>query len=271
MTDWKPTQYLQYADERSRPFADLLARVAATDPQQVVDLGCGPGHLTAGLAEHWPGATVLGVDSSPAMIAQARSSAHPRLHFVEADLRDWEPAEPVDVLVSNAALQWVPGHRGLFPRLVAALSPGGWFAFAVPGNFSAPSHTLLRELAGDARFAAQTDTLDWPAVAEPQTYLSDLAALGCRVEAWETTYLHVLTGDDPVFGWISSTGARPVLQALPAGLRDEFEDEYKARLRTAYPPTAYGTVLPFRRIFVVAHNPPTRHIFGTLGGVSPHK
>lgn len=188
------------------------------------------------------------------MIAQARSSPHPRVRFVEADLRDWEPAGPVDVLISNAALQWVPGHRRLFPRFVAALTPGGWFAFAVPGNFSAPSHALLRELADDARFASHTHALDWPAVAEPQDYLADLAGLGCRVEAWETTYLHVLTGDDPVFGWISSTGARPVLQALPAGLREEFEVEYKSRLRAAYAPTAYGTVLPFRRIFVVARS-----------------
>lgn len=255
MNDWEPGRYLTYGDERARPFADLLAQVRASQPQRVVDLGCGPGHLTVQLAERWPGATVLGVDSSPAMVERARSSPHPRVEYVQADLRDWRPAEWVDVLISNATLQWVPDHRELLPGFVSALAPGGWLALAVPGNFAAPSHALLRELATDARFAAHTSGVSWPAVAEPADYLADLASSGCEVDVWETTYLHVLTGDDPVFSWIASTGARPVLQALPADLREEFEAEYKTRLRDAYPPTPYGTVLPFRRIFVVAHAP----------------
>jgi trans-aconitate 2-methyltransferase len=258
VSDWEPGRYLAYADERSRPFADLLARVAAADPQRVVDLGCGPGNLTIQLAERWAHATVLGVDSSAAMIARARAVPHPRVQFEQADVRDWRAEGPIDVVISNAVLQWVPGHRELLPRFVAALAPKGWFACQVPGNFSAPSHELLRELAAEERFAAHTSGLSWPATAEPAEYLADLAALGCAVDVWETTYLHVLTGDDPVFGWISSTGARPVLQALPSPLRKDFEAEFKARLRRAYPPTPYGTVLPFRRIFVVARAPDPR-------------
>ena len=252
MADWEPNRYLHYADERSRPFADLLARVDAESPRHVVDLGCGPGQLTSRLAERWPSAEVLGLDSSPAMIETASQQEHPRVRFALADLRTWTPTEPVDVVISNAALQWVPGHRALLPGFVAALRPGGWFAFQVPGNFGAPSHTLLRSLADDLRFRDHTAELTWPAVAEPQDYLHDLASLRCAVDAWETTYLHVLSGHDPVFAWVSSTAARPVLQALPAASRREFEVAYQAQLRQAYPATPYGTVLPYRRLFVVA-------------------
>ncbi len=249
---WDPGTYLAFADERSRPFFDLLARVAGVDPAYVVDLGCGPGQLTATLAARWPDARVEGIDSSEAMIAEADAHATSRIRFTIADLRDWRPDAPVDVLVSNATLQWVPDHLALLPRLVEHLRPGGWLAFQVPGNFTEPSHTLLRGLAADSRFAAHTRTVSWPASHQPVGYLGALQAHGCAVDAWETTYLHVLTGPDPVLRWISGTGARPVLQALPPDVRRVFEQEYAAALREAYPPRSFGTVLPFRRIFVVA-------------------
>jgi len=252
MASWDPVTYLRFSDERSRPFFDLVARIGASAPTMVVDLGCGPGQLTAGLTDRWPDATVVGVDSSPQMIAEARQHTSDHLQFVLADLRSWRSAAPVDVLVSNATLQWVPHHRSLLPVLLRSLAEGGWLAFQVPGNFDQPSHRLLRELASEPRFAPATRSVKWPAAAEPIDYLSDLAALGCRVEAWETTYLHVLSGSDPVFDWISGTGARPVLEALTDDQRAAFVGEYKARLRKAYPAQPYGTVLPFRRIFVVA-------------------
>ncbi|MBP2418666.1 trans-aconitate 2-methyltransferase [Microlunatus capsulatus] len=252
MVVWDPRTYLQFADERSRPFADLLARVGAEDPAVVVDLGCGPGQLTATLAQRWPGADVLGVDSSPAMVDRAQEHAGPRLRFVSGDVRTWVPDAPVDVLVSNATLQWVPDHRALLPRLLAGVRPGGWLAFQVPGNFDEPSHALLHALAANPRYADATRDVARPSAAGPGDYLADLTALGCTVDAWETTYLHVLTGPDPVFRWISGTGARPVLQALDAPRRAAFEAEYRARLAAAYPPGPAGTVLPFRRVFVVA-------------------
>jgi len=255
MASWDPPTYLEFADERGRPFVELMARVRAVEPAVVVDLGCGPGQLTATLAARWPRARVHGLDSSPEMIARAREHGGDRLSFAVGDLRSFEPAEPVDVLVSNATLQWVPEHRALLPRLMAAVQPGGWLAFQVPGNFDEPSHRLLDELASEPRFAAATRGLVRPAAAEPVDYLGDLSGLGCTADVWETTYLHVLEGPDPVFRWISGTGARPVLQALDAGQRTEFESEYRARLAAAYPARRYGTVLPFRRIFAVAQSP----------------
>jgi trans-aconitate 2-methyltransferase len=250
---WDPDRYLAFADERGRPFVELVARIGADRPRTVVDLGCGPGNLTALLADRWPDAAITGLDSSPEMIAKAR--AVEGIAFDVADLRDWSPAEPVDVLVSNATLQWVPDHLALLPRLVGSVAPGGWFAFQVPGNFDEPSHTIRAELAAEAPYAAHTGGVAVPSSHDPAVYLGALADLGCEVDAWETTYLHVLTGDDPVFTWVSGTGARPTLQALPDDLRPGFEAEFKRRLAAAYPTHDYGVVLPFRRIFVVARVP----------------
>ena len=250
---WDPAAYLAFSDERARPFIELLARVTATEPSYVVDLGCGPGNLTATLAQRWPDALVDGIDSSEQMISAAAELAQPhRLRFERADLRSWRPAGPVDVLVSNATLQWVPGHLSLLPQLVGWLRPGGWLAFQVPGNFGEPSHVILRELAGDPRFAPHLDDVAYPASHDPGDYLAALLDAGCAVDAWETTYLHLLTGPDPVLRWISGTGARPVLQALPEPLRAEFERTYAGLLADAYPASEHGTVLPFRRVFAVA-------------------
>ena len=255
---WDPAIYLEFADERARPFGDLLVQVLADVPDRVVDLGCGPGQLTASLADRWPEASVLGIDASSEMIARAQAYAHSHLRFQVQDLRTWHPAEPVDVIVSNATLQWVPEHRRLLPGLLDALAPGGWLAFQVPANFDQPSHQLLHELADDPRFAPFTAGRDQPSAYDAATYLEDLSALGCAVNAWETTYLHVLTGPDPVFRWISGTGARPVLQALPKEQREEFVREYQHRLAAAYPEREHGTLLPFRRVFVVARRPSAR-------------
>jgi trans-aconitate 2-methyltransferase len=253
---WDPEQYLQFAAERARPFSDLLARVGAEDPSFVADLGCGPGNLTRDLAARWPRATVEGIDSSPEMIGAAESAGtDPRVTFTVADVRDWEPAEPVDVLVSNATLQWVPGHLDLLPRLVETVRPGGWLAFQVPANSADPSHTAMTEVATSNRWAAAFEGRDRArsAVAEPQTYLEVLADLGCAVDVWETTYLHVLAGDDAVVRWTSGTGLRPYLQALSsADDREAFLAEYRALVGRAYPQRPWGTVLPFRRVFVVA-------------------
>ena len=252
---WDPERYLTYADERGRPFLELLARVPATEVDRVVDLGCGPGNLTRLLQDRWPAADVLGLDSSAEMVEAAREQATAGLRFEVADLRGWSADPRVDVLISNATLQWVPDHLDLLPHLVEQVVPGGWLAFQVPGNFGEPSHVLLHELAAEDRFREHVDGVARPDAHGPETYLEALLDLGCTVDAWETTYLHVLRGEDPVFTWVSGTGARPVLQALPDDLRAELEAEYKRLLRDAYPPGPHGTVLPFRRVFVVAKVP----------------
>jgi trans-aconitate 2-methyltransferase len=252
---WDPDRYLAYADERGRPFVDLLARVGATAPTDVVDLGCGPGTLTRLLAERWPGARVRGLDASPEMVAAARRDV-PEVDVEVADLREWAASgEQADVVVSNATLQWLPDHLDLLPELAARVRPGGSLAFQVPGNFDEPSHAIRGELAAQPPYAEHTAGVAVPDSHDPGVYLDVLARAGLQPDVWETTYLHILTGDDPVFTWMSGTGARPTLQALPDDLRPRFEEAFKARLRAAYPDRGYGVVLPFRRIFAVARRP----------------
>lgn len=255
---WQPEQYGLYADERGRPFHDLLARVRPDDePRLVVDLGCGPATLTATLAQRWPGARVIGVDSSAEMVAAARG-VRSGVEVVEADLTTWTPPGPVDVIVANAVLHWLPGHLALLGRLVGWLAPGGWIAVQVPANFGEPTHTLLRELRADPRWSAHLAAARSPSeagVASPEEYLAALMDAGCDADVWATQYVHLLPGDDPVLEWMRGAGARPTLAALPDDARPAFEAEYAARLRRAYPRRRYGeteaTALPYRRIFLV--------------------
>jgi trans-aconitate 2-methyltransferase len=252
---WDPDQYERFAAERARPFVDLLARVEAEAPTRVVDLGCGPGTLTATLLDRWPGATVEGIDTSSEMVDKASSRDVPgRLNFRLGDVRDWRPTIPVDVVLANAVLQWVPDHLDLLPQLVDGVAPGGWLAFQVPANFDEPSHRLIAQLQEASRWRGLLEgkVTQRLVVAQPGEYLERLAALECATDVWETTYLHVLPGEDAVLEWVKGTGLRPVLAALPDGDREEFIETYAEGLRRAYPPRGWGTVLPFRRIFVVA-------------------
>lgn len=252
---WDPGEYSRFGDERSRPFFDLVGRVGAEAPAVVADLGCGPGTLTATLARRWPRAEVRGIDSSAEMVEAARAlpGAGPRLSFALGDVRDWKPDGRVDVIVSSAVLQWVPDHRDVVARWAGFLPAGGWLAFQIPGNGEQPGDRALRELAGSDRWRPLlADVRLNRQAADPAEYLDLLARAGLKVEAWETTYLHVLQGDDPVAGWYQGTGMRPVLAALSPGQAAEFLAEYRALVREAYPAAEYGTVFPFRRVFVVA-------------------
>jgi trans-aconitate 2-methyltransferase len=263
---WDPRQYLRFESERARPWHDLISRVAALTPASVVDLGCGPGHLTATLAQRWPGAHVLGVDSSAAMIAEAAAHAVPgRLEFTLGEIESWRPAAPVDLLVANAALQWVPNHVQLMRSwLTGALAPGGALAIQVPANRDGRASAAMRQVATSPRWADRLGQVargsgpgaEGSSVREPAEYAEALAALDgvAEVDVWETTYLHVLPGEDPVLEWFSGTGLRPYLDRLrdDAQALAAFRAEVAVALREAYPRQAYGTILPFRRVFAVA-------------------
>lgn len=251
---WDPAQYQKYGDERSRPFVELIARIDATDPSYVVDLGCGPGPLTRLLADRWPSAEALGVDSSPDMIEAAQEFAIAgRLGFVVGEIASWQPGRAVDVLVANAALHWVPGHVELIPQFASWLTDGGVVAFQVPDNFTEPSHTLLRDLRLSPRWRDKVgDGADRSAgVERPERYLSALVDAGLDADVWQTSYLHVLQGDDAVLEWVKGTALRPVLSLLDGADREEFVAAYASALREAYPPQQFGTVFPFRRTFAV--------------------
>lgn len=253
---WDPSKYVEFGNHRDRPFHDLVARVQASEPRTVVDLGCGPGNLTATLTERWPGARVVGLDSSEEMLRQAAALTQQfkHLEFTQGDIATWLPDAGTDVVISNAALQWVPGHVEMLAGWLRALKPGGWFALQVPGNFTSPSHTLMRQLAESPRWSARLGGVlrHDGAVGSPADYLGIMLDAGCSADAWETTYQQVLPGSDPVLQWVRGTGLRPVLAALSGEEAAGFEAEYAAMLREAYPATSHGTVYPFRRIFAVA-------------------
>ena len=249
---WNPAIYLAFADERTRPAAELLARIAAGSPGRVADLGCGPGNSTRLLADRWPDAKIEGIDSSPQMIEAAKKSGV-SANFVLADLAAWSPDARCDVIFSNATYQWLPDHGALLPRLMGFVAKGGVFAFQVPNNQYAPSHTLMRDVAAQGPWADKLASVRGIFVEKVQTYFDILAPHAASADIWTTEYLHVLEGEDAVFKWVSGTGLRPYLDALDADERERFVREYKARLNVVYPRRADGkTLLPFSRLFAVA-------------------
>lgn len=252
VTSWDPELYREFDDHRSRPFLDLVARIGAPDPAlpRVVDAGCGPGHLTGLLARRWPAATIEAFDSSPEMVAAARDAGVPA---DRVDVRDWTPPRDTGVIVTNAVLHWAPEHPDVLRRWMASLTPGAWLAMQVPANFAAPSHVLTREVATQPRWRDRILLRGAETVLDPLGYADLLATGGAEVDAWETTYLQRLDGDDPVLRWISGTALRPVRDALDDDAYAAFLEELAPRLRAAYPPNADGsTWFPFRRVFAVA-------------------
>ncbi|AGL19598.1 trans-aconitate 2-methyltransferase [Actinoplanes sp. N902-109] len=252
---WDPKVYQRFGTERARPFFDLMGRVGAGSPGTVVDLGCGPGELTATLAERWPQARVVGIDSSPEMIGKAGALGVP-VEFRVGDLAGWEPTADTGVVVTNAALQWVPGHQELLRQWAGALPDGAWFAMQVPGNFGAPSHRALREIGRSEPYAGMLgEVLREAPVSEPAEYAALFLAAGAEVDAWETTYLHLLpdTGaEHPVLRWLEGTALRPVKARLDDTLWASFRAALGARLAADYPARSGHVAFPFRRIFVVA-------------------
>ena len=250
---WDPEVYLGFADYRARPFYDLLVRVAATDPRRVVDLGCGPGNLTGQLARRWPGAVIEAIDSSPEMVAAARGRG---VDASVGDLRTWTPQADTDVVLSNAAMHWVPEHRELFVHWAGQLAAGSWLAVQMPGNFESPSHAAVRAVAGREDFANKLRDIPFrvgTVVDTAAQYAELLIGAGCTVDAWETTYIHQLTGKHPVLDWISGTALTPVKERLNEQEYQHFCDELIPLLAQAYPSRPDGTTCyPFRRVFFVA-------------------
>jgi trans-aconitate 2-methyltransferase len=249
---WHPDRYLAFDDHRTRPAADLLARVPLAAPECVVDLGCGPGNSTALLTQRWPRAQVTGVDAAPSMLEKARASGI-GADWVEADIADWAPDAPVDLLFSNAALHWLSDHQALLPRLLEHLRPAGVLAIQMPRNFEAASHATLRDLAAQEPWVETLSGVLRPEPVAPPAWYHDLLTPLAATDIWQTEYLQVLEGEDPVLRWTEATSLRPVLEALDEDMAAAFKKAYAARLREAYPRRPDGTTLfPFLRLFIVA-------------------
>lgn len=251
---WNANQYQKFSSERDRPFFDLLTRVQKPDAKNVADLGCGTGSLTAKLLEKFPIAHVVGVDSSAQMLEKSATLNHENLEFVLADLSTWQPEKPLSVIVSNAALQWLKDHETLIPNLANLLEADGILAVQMPINFEQPSHTILRDLTSrktwKPHLKAFSSKLRAPKPAA--WYIETLTRLGFKVDAWETTYHHVLKGENAVLEWVKGTALRPVLNALEPELHTRFLGELGLRYLEVYPKQAFGTLFAFNRLFFVA-------------------
>jgi trans-aconitate 2-methyltransferase len=250
---WNPEQYLKFAQPRLRPALELLARVHCESPGEVCDLGCGTGNVTRLLAERWPEASITGVDTSAEMLAQARK-ALPQLTWTQESLDRFRAARALDLIYSNAALHWLPDHQRLLPALLAQLAPGGVLAVQMPRNFAAPSHTSIADTvrAGSWRSKLEPLLRETP-VLTPEAYFDLLAPHAHQIEIWETEYLQVLDGEDPVKEWTKGTWLTQFLDALQEPERSHFERDYALRVRDAYPRRADGkTLFPFKRLFLIA-------------------
>ncbi|MDB5369655.1 MAG: Trans-aconitate methyltransferase [Roseomonas sp.] len=248
---WNPEQYFRFADERLQPAIDLMGRIVHPGPAVVVDLGCGAGNALPLLAGRFPGAAVSGVDGSTTMLARAAEGGFATR---QADIATWRPDAPVDVLFSNAALQWLPAHETLFPRLLSQVAPGGVLAVQMPAMDATPARRLQREVAAEGPWAtALAGATASPSILEMGAYYRLLRPMVKRLDLWFTEYVHLLKGPDPVMQWFMGSSLQPYVQALPEALRPAYLAAYADAVRPHYPAEADGTVLfPFRRFFLMA-------------------
>lgn len=253
MPTWDPTQYLKYANERTRPARDLVAQIPLARIREAADLGCGPGNSTEVIAERWPEARLTGVDNSPAMLEAARK-AHPDWRWVQADLSEWAPERPMDLLFSNAVFQWVAGHDVIFPRLMKGLVPGGVLAVQIPASSAEPALALIRAIAAREPWRERfQDLTDWRQPPGPEAYYRWLAPFASKIDLWETTYIHIMEGCAGVLAWVKGTAMRPYLDRLDDEAGRAFEETYLRELAKAYPLETDGRVLfPFKRLFILA-------------------
>ena len=251
---WSAAQYVKFEQERTRPVHDLVARIPNSEVLSAADIGCGPGNSTEVLRELYPQARIVGLDSSTDMIEAARRRL-PDVAFEVADIREWRPKEPLDVILANAVLQWIPDHEALFPGLIAKLKPAGALAVQMPDNLDEPSHRLMGEVANDGPWAMKLKDATGARTERrlANWYFRLLRAHAPHVDVWRTTYFHPLAGARAIVEWLKGTGLRPFLDPLEESEREGFLARYEAAIARAYPPEADGTVLlPFPRLFVVA-------------------
>lgn len=253
MIDWNPTQYLRYGNERLRPALDLMGRINLDATEVIYDLGCGTGTITGILKDRWQNAKITGVDSSPNMLERTQD-IQSGIMWEHSDLNTWKPTEPADLIFSNAAFHWLTGHDALFPRLMAFLKVGGVLAVQMPENWNAPSHANIAATARESKWADRLvpHLMENP-VAEPNFYYDMLSPLSTSLDMWESVYMHILDGDDPVVEWTKGTVLPPLLSHLPEDEHGEFIASYSQKVSDAYPKRSDGkTILPFRRLFMVA-------------------
>lgn len=252
--DWDPALYMKFEQERMRAARDLLARVPLDAARIVYDLGCGPGNSAELLAGRFAGARITGVDTSELMLEHAQTRA-PAVRFVKQDIADWTPVEGPDLIFTNGALQFLPDHHVLFPRLASMLVPGGVFAAQMPSAARESSHALMRMVAAEGPWWSRLAPVakSQPLIAAFEDYYEWLRPVCARVELWTTTYVYTFDGAEGIVDWFAGSPLQPFLERLSDDERCEFLDLYRKELLSAYPVRSDGKVLfAYPRLFVVA-------------------
>lgn len=256
MPTWDAKLYLQFANERTQPALDLMTRINnIAEPKRIVDLGCGPGNSTAILRQRWPEANLIGLDNSVEMI-EAASKTYPEGKWLLADAATWVTDSPLDIVFSNAALQWVPDHANLFPHLMKQLAPTGVLAVQIPAHYQSPLHQVTLKVAENPLWRQRMEAARNALTKEsPSFYYDVLQPFASRIDIWETEYFHNMDGPEAILNWFRGTGLRPFLEALETEAeKQEFEHRMLDGYTQAYPRQKDGRVLfPFRRLFITAY------------------
>ena len=255
MSDWNARQYLKFQKERTQPALDLAARLEYDSPAKALDIGCGPGNSTAVVKARFPGARVIGVDSSQNMVETAQKD-HPELEFIQWDITTDLDALPhdFDVVFSNACLQWVPDHPSLLPRLMGFLKPGGLLAVQIPMNYQEPIHRIIETTVSRSPWTEKIPYMRLFYTLTQEEYFDVLSRTASDFTLWQTTYLHRMPSHQAIMDWYSSTGLRPYLNAaVDEAAREEFYQEIFRQVQEAYPVQENGEIIfRFPRFFFIA-------------------
>mgnify|MGYP002538544036 FL=1 len=254
MPDWDSAQYLKFGSQRTQPARDLAARLPAGNPREVLDVGCGPGNSTEVLAKRYPGARILGIDSSPEMVAAA-SHSHPDLEFrlCDAGRQLAQLDRQFDVVFSNACIQWIPDHPMLLRNLLGLLKKDGVLAVQVPMNHQEPVHRVIGEITARERWNKRIGKARIFHQLTPEGYFDLLAKLSPVFDIWQTTYFHRMRSHEDILEWYRGTGLRPYLAQLSDEERPDFEREILTELRRTYPKQENGEIIfRFPRLFFIA-------------------
>ncbi|MCC6132249.1 MAG: methyltransferase domain-containing protein [Acidobacteria bacterium] len=244
--EWDPAQYEKFLRERSLPFFDLLDLVRKDPEMRVVDLGSGTGELTSRLHETLAAKETTGIDSSESMLKKSAGFAREGLRFVPGDIKDWHPEGEYDLIFSNAALHFVPGHPDLFHLFVEHLSPRGQIAVHLPANQDYPTHRIAAELSREEPFASELGGYTIPdSRLLPEEYAVLFHRLGLPHQHVRLqVYGHRLASSEEVVEWVKGS----------------FLNEHKARMK----PETFEVFLAEYRLRLLAELPDDRPFFFTF-------
>lgn len=254
MPTWDQELYYRFRQQRTQPSIDLVARIPLETPSRIVDLGCGAGNSTAALRNRWPASSIVGVDSSEEMLGEAKQADDGTV-WVKDDIASWQPDEPFELVFSNAALQWLPDHSELIPRLLQAVTPGGVLAVQLPDHYESALYRVLIEVSRDARWSPRMEAARNSLTRHTVSFYYDLLS-GCaeRFDIWTTEYHHELQSHEDILTFHRGSGMRPYLEKLAEDETESFEQLILEGYRQAFPKQANGRVLfPFKRLFFMVY------------------